>query len=171
MVRRYKKRLHINKLFALHKLSYPRTKVFLFVILFSSHLPLLVSYAGDHLVTATSNAAPSGKPTNIPNNSVTMDAECRERLFKTEVAWLKKKKAEHVRENRIQHLRNTEWLYKKAVRLYRYNKLTRAQETFRQIEYLTTNYKSTRDFLRIIDKRLSQESKRDEKPSSELSLH
>lgn len=151
----------INKQAFLHKLSDPKIRGFFFVVLIYFCPLLSICPASDQLISATPEPVQADQPVYVFDKKSYLDAEYQENLFKAEVAWLRQKKAKYIRENRVQHIRNTERLYRKAVRLYRRNRLERAQEAFRQVEHLMPNYKSSRKFLNIIiDKRLTQMSER-----------
>jgi hypothetical protein len=137
--------------------------LFFLVFLLYSSGSILVSFAGQQASASAANtpAAP-GVPAQVSDSKGAGDSNMQEieKLFKDEEEILKKIKDIKNRQERDQRLEKTEQTYQEALSLYYQRSLGHAKEVLGNVHDLMGYYKSTREFLRSIDKLNAMESKR-----------
>jgi len=130
-------------------------KILLTLILaFSCCISVWNAYAADApdlLKEASSSKAPI-KPVDKNLAPQFTDQQIDELLKEGEVG-LRKIKAAHVREERIEHALVTEEKYQKALALYRQNRPNKAREVFVSVQDSIVAYKSTDSYVKLIDNR------------------
>jgi hypothetical protein len=103
-------------------------------------------------------------PTPVEENAaIKLNDQDMERIFYAEELVLKKIKAERVRQERKQHIQDTDREYQEAVSLYRLQQPDQAKEVFSNVKSLTPYYKSTDVLLKAINDQPDQGVK--QKPS------